>query len=68
MTENSEPTNLHRSKAEQLLSRKAAVGSPPGVAELAAAVRGVGFALLAIQDELAKLRADAQQRAGATRR
>jgi hypothetical protein len=69
MTENSEPTKAHLHKAEQLLGNR---GTPPdktpGVAELSAAIRGVGYALLAIRDELAGLREDAQQRAGPARR
>ena len=69
MTENGEPTNASLRKAEQLLgNRGSAQDKAPGVAELSAAIRGVGYALLAIREELAAYRADVQQQIGPARR
>jgi hypothetical protein len=69
MTDNDEQNKLHLSKAEQLLgNRGGPADKTPGVAELSAAIRGVGYALLAIRDELAAQRTDTQQRAGPARR
>ena len=69
MREHADAATGPLSKAEQLLGkRSSAQDHPQGVAELSAAIRGVGYAILAVRQELAALREESQQRSGPARR